>query len=287
MTFEKKVSIYEILFSPVIKEFVKHIFQNQKTELVKRPSSFILRLQHETDDVLFRIIFLPPYGFTGNKPDETNPHPEVRRATITIKGGAGVGKSRFNPTKNAIKYQFYLSREVKITGDDPYPKIHGENYKEEIKSSGNEFFAVKENGSGFYHSFVNLSDQWVVLLLEKELRLQKSPNIKSKIAHLTNNEQKIILLLYKNIQRQGDLLFKKEPELVKDICSLATNKTLPILIDMLNFLETGKHEACTVYAIILKIGRKNSETINYLKDALKNNSAPKYYLKELIEKLSQ
>lgn len=287
MASKKKPSIKEILLSPVIKEFVKQIFQNQRTELVKRPSSFILRLQHETDAVMFRIILLTPHGFTSNTSNETNPHPEARRATMTIKGGVRIGKSRFIPIKNVVKYQFYSSRDVKITTDELYPKIHGENYKEEIKSSGNTFFVVKENGSGFYHSLVNLSDEWVVLLLEKELRLQKIPDIQSKIVSLNKSEQKATLLLYDKIQESGDLLFEKEKSLVEEICTLAPDKILPALIEMLNILETGKHEACTVYAIILKIGRKNKKTIHYLRDALTKNTAPKYYLEELIEKLTR
>ncbi len=287
MTTEKKVSIQEILLSPVIKEFVKQIFQNRTVEIVKRPSSFILRLQQEPENVLFRIIILPPHGFTGNTSDETNPHPEARRATITIKGAVRIGKSRFILLKKTVKYQFYLSRDVKITGDEPYPKIQGKDYKEEIKSSGNKFFVVKENGSGFYHSLVNLSNEWIVLILEKELRLQKIPCIQSKIVSLNKNEQKIILLLYEKIQQQGDLLFEKEKSLIDDVCTLAPHKVLPSLIEMLNILETGKQEACTVYALILKIGRKNKNVANYLKDALTNNSAPKYYLEELIEKLTR
>ena len=59
----------------------------------------------------------------------------------------------------------------------------------------------------------------------------------------------------------------------------------PPLIEMLNVLETGKHEPCTVYALLLKVGRKNN-ILEYLKEAEKNKTAPKYYLEELIVKLS-
>ena len=55
---------------------------------------------------------------------------------------------------------------------------------------------------------------------------------------------------------------------------------------MLNVLETGKHESCTVYAIILKIGKENVKVIDFLKEAVKSKTAPKYYLEELIQKLS-
>ncbi len=55
---------------------------------------------------------------------------------------------------------------------------------------------------------------------------------------------------------------------------------------MLNVLETGKHEPCTVYATILKIGKTDKKVLNYLEEALRNKTAPEYYLKELITKLS-
>lgn len=286
MESEKKTLVDKILLSPVMKEFVKQFFGDKKIELVKRPCSFILRLHHEPEDKLCRIILLPPGGFTANNSDETNPHPEARRATIIVKGGVRFEKSRFSFIKNIVKYQYYPTREVKIITNEPYPKTHGRNYKEEIKSSGNKFFVVKENGFGFYHSLVNLSNEWVVLLLEKELRLQKTSDISSKISSLTKNEQKTILSLYQKIQEHGDLLFEKNPTIVSNICVYPTQKILPSLIEMLNVLETGKHEACTVYALILKIGGGNKKTITYLKDALTKNTAPKYYLKELIEKLS-
>lgn len=284
---EHSYKFNEIEVSILVKGIIRKLFGNKEIEIIERPASFIIKLKNEPEEIIFRIILLPPYGFTANKMDETNPHPEVRKAKIEIKGGVRPNKSGFNILKNCIKYQYYTMRNIKITADEPYPKIGGQNYKEELKSAKQKFFAVKEKGMGFYHSLVNLSDEWMLLIIDKELRLQKSPELQSKIKSLDKNQQKMIILLYKNIFLLGDKIFEKEAKLIEEICNFDADKIILPLIEMLNVLETGKHEPCTVYAIILKIGKKNKKIIDYLKEAVKNKTAPKYYLEELIKKLSK
>lgn len=276
-----------IINSSLVKTILKGLFKNQETEIIERPASFIIRLKNEPEDRIFRIILLPPGGFTANKLDETSPHPEVRKAKIEIKGGVRPNKTGFNLLKDAIKFQYYTIRNIKITEDEPYPRIGGQNYKEEIKSSKEKFFVVKEGGVGFYHSLINLSGEWVLLVLEKELRLQKTPDLQSKLNNLDKNQQKILIAVYDKILLYGDAIFDKEKQLIEEVCNLDVDKATPPLIEMLNVFETGKHEPCTVYAIILKIGKKNKKVIDYLKGAVKNKAAPKYYLEELIKKLSK
>ena len=283
---EQSFSIKDILGSQLVKNIIQNIFQEKEIELIERPASFIIRLKNEPEDRIFRIILLPPHGFSGNKIEETNPHQEVRKAKIEIKGGIRPKNSGFSFLKSVLKYQFYTDRNVKITEDEPYPKIGGLNYKEEIKSSRQKFFAVKEDGIGFYHSLVNLSNEWLFLVLEKELRLQKQVNLKPLFEKLNKNQQKNVKLFHERVLQYGDELFEKEESLIKTICNFDTDKIIPSLIEMLNVLETGKHEPCTIYAIILKIGRKDSKVIDYLKEAIKNKTAPKYYLQELVKKLS-
>lgn len=279
-------TIKDILNSQLVKNRIKILFHNQETELIERPASYILKLKHESEDKIFRIILLPPKGFTGNTIDETNPHPEARKAKIEIKGGIRPDKIGFNFIKNILKYQYYTVRNVKINQDEPYPKINGQNYKEDTLSSRRKLFVVKENGMGFYHSLVNMSNEWLLLILEKELRLQKIVKLEPLFDKLDKNQQKSIVTFYEKVLQHGDGIFKKESDIVKTVCNFEISKIIPILIEMLNVLDAGKHEACTVYAIILKLGKKNKEVINYLKEALKNESAPKYYLTELINKLS-
>ena len=282
---EQSYKFQEIINSPIVKATLKSLFDDKEIEIIHRPASFIIRLKNEPDDRISRIIFLPPKGFTSDKIDETNPHPEVRKAKIEIKGGVRPNKIGFNILKNALKFQYYTKRNIKITEDEPYPKIKEKDYKEKIKSSKEKFFVVQENGIGFYHSLVNLSNAWILLILEKELRLQKTPNFESLISNLDKNQHKIITLLYDKILLYGDEIFEKENELIQKICNFDVDIITPPLIEMLNVLETGKHEPCTVYAILLKVGRKNN-LIEYLKEAVKSKTAPKYYLEELIQKLS-
>lgn len=284
---EHSYRLNEIIKSPIVKATIKTLFNNQEIEIIERPASFIIRLKNEPEDKIFRIILLPPNGFTANKIDETAPHPEARKVKIEIKGGVRPNKIGFSLLKNIIKYQYYTTRNIKITEDGPYPKISRENYKEEIKSSRDKFFVVSEDGIGFYHSLVNLSKEWVLIILEKELRLQRIPKLQSKIENLDKNQQKNIILLYEKIFSLGDAIFEKESKLIEEICNLDVDKIIPPLIEMLNVLETGKHEPCTVYAIILKIGRRNKKTIDYLEEAVKNKTAPNYYLEELIKKLTK
>jgi len=194
---EQSYKIDDILNSTLVKNIVKNIFAKKEIEIITRPASFIIKLKNEPEDKIFRIILLPPRGFTANKIDETTPHPEVRKAKIEIKGGVRLNKSGFNLLKNCIKYQYYSIRNIKITEDEPYPKIGRQNYKEETKSSKQKFFVVKENGNGFYHSLVNLSNEWILLILDKELRLQKIPELKSKIENLDKNQQKLSIFFMK------------------------------------------------------------------------------------------
>lgn len=283
---EQSYKINDILNSNLVKTTIRNIFDKRELEVIQRSVSFIIRLKNEPEDKIIRIILLLPNGFTSDNQDETNPHPEVRKAKIEIKGGVRPNKTGFNLLKKVVKNQYYTTRNIKIAEEKPYPKIHGENYKEEIKSSKQKFFVVRENGIGFYHSLVNLSDEWILLILEKELRLQKLPDFQSKISALDKNHQKIITALYYKILLFGDNIFDREKQLIEKVCNFDFDKITPSLIEMLNVFETGKHEPCTVYAIILKIGKKNKKVIDYLKEAKKDKTAPKYYLEELIKKLS-
>lgn len=284
---EQHYKLSEVINSPIVKTIIKTLFNNQEIEFIERPASFIIRLKNEPEDKIFRIILLPPCGFTANKIDETTPHPEARKAKIEIKGGIRPEKAGFSILKNIIRFQHYTTRNIKITEEELYPKINKENYKEEIKSSRERFFVVREDGAGFYHSLVNLSKEWILIILEKELRLQKAPNLSFTIKTLDKNQQKIILSLYEKILLWGDAIFEKESKLIEEVYNFDIDKVIPPLIEMLNVLETGKHEPCTFYAIILKIGKRNKKVIDYIKEAVKNKIAPKYYLEELIEKLTE
>ena len=203
-------------------------------------------------------------------------------------GGIKPNREGFNLIKKVIKFIYYTKREIKTIENYPYVLADKNNpyYKEKIKSSREKFFAVKENGEGFYHNLINLSDEWVLLILEKELRLQKEMNITSKIEGLNEKQKEIIKDLIKSVQENGDKIFNENKELIKRLLELKTNEAFPILIEGLNIYETGKHEPCTIYALILKFAKRDKElATKYLKEALEKNDAPEYYLNELSKKL--
>ena len=279
------MQLHDVKGSQPVKETIRQLFQKKEIEVIQRPASFILKLTHEPEEKVFRIILLPPNGYTSNNVDETSPHPEVRRAKITIKGGIKLNKAGFSILKNVIKYQYYTSRDIKIVNDFPYPKIGGINYKEKIVSAKEKLFVVRENGVGFYHNLVNLSNEWILLVLEKELRLQKEPNIEQTIRTYSLNDQKVFRTLYTKILRYGDKIFELDGQFITKVYNFDVAKSIPPLIEMLNVFETGKHEPCTVFGIILKIGKKNRLAVsNYLKEAVTEKTAPQYYLEELIKK---
>ncbi len=278
-----------IINSTPVKNTVKNLFGDKEVEIVERPASYIIKQKNESEDKVTRVILLPPRGFTSNEISQTSPHPEVRRAKITIKGGIRQNRQRFSILNNVIKYAHYTKRDIEIEESCPYVVIDKNSlfYKEEIKSSRETFFVVKENGKGFFHNIINISKEWILLILVKELRLQKNMNVQSKIKNLSKEEQKTITDLIEEIKRIGDCVFEKRKELINKILSLNLDEAVPPLIEALNIYEAGKHEPCTIYAIILKFGKKNpAKTIELLKNSIKNDEAPRYYLNELINKLS-
>lgn len=280
------VTFSEIRSSSQLKRVIQTVFGIKKVELIQRPASFIFKLEHEPEERVFRIILLPPHGYTSNEKNRTSPHPEVRQAKIEIKGGIRPEKSGFSILKNVFKYQYYTKRDIKTGTSLPYPKIGGKHYQERTKSSKEKFFVVGENGSGFYHNLVNLSGEWLLLILDKELRVQKNPDVKSAAQFLPKKDQKTFLTLYKQILIHGDELFERQKSFIARISNFDVAQAIPPLIEMLNVLETGKHEPCTVFGIILKISKKNKKLASkYLKEAVRQNRAPKYYLRELLQKL--
>ncbi len=280
--------IEEIIENSLVKNMIKNLFKDEKTEIIIRPASYVIRLKNEKEEKIKRIIILQPKGFTANKINELPPHPEARKAKITIKGGIKHNKIGFNPIKNVIKFCYYTKREIGVEGNYPNTFIDKESpfYREEIKSSKQKFFVVKENGKGFYHSLINLSDEWILLILEKELRFQKEMNINSKIKNLDESKKIILTELIEKIKNNGDKIFEENMELINKVINLNANELLPVLIEALNIYETGRHQPCTIYAIILKFGKINKEIVKpYLQDALKKRTAPSYYLNELLEKI--
>jgi len=280
----------EIYKSPIIKSTLRILFGSEALEIIERPASFLIRLRdNEPEEKIKRLVILPPRGFTANEVNWTNSHAEVRRAKAIIKGGIRPEKKGFNLISNVITFAYYTKREIRTDENQPYVRIDPKNcyYREIIKSSNEEFFVVKENGEGFYHNLINRSDEWVTIILEKELRLQKKFNFAEKIKLLKTDQQVIFNAFFEAVQTNGDAVYTKNINLVNQVVNFDTDKITPLLIEALNIVDTGKHEACAFYAMILKFGkRENRKVLCHLNEALANKDAPAYYLKELIQKLN-
>lgn len=279
----------DVINSTPLKNLNKALFGAKKTEVIKRPACFIVRLKRETDNIIMRIILLPPNGFTANSINEMNPHPEARMAKIIIKGAIRPNKKSFSILKGALKFVYSTSRNISTKKSEPYVMIDSSRdiTYEAIKSAKDKFFVVREGGFGFYHNLINVSNDWLVLILEKQLRSGKEVNLGSKIKNFNQAHRLIIAPLFNQIKLLGDKLFKQKEPLIIKALNLDTDIIVPSLLEMLNIYETGKHEPCTVFALILKKGKQDRlRTIYYLKQALNRHSAPKYYIQELIDKLS-
>lgn len=278
----------EIYQSRLLQQTICRLFGDEPTEVIHRSASHILKQVHEPEERVKRILLLPPGGFTANTPAEMNSHPEARYAKITVKGGVDPHKAGFSQVRQVIKFAYYLNRDIPTEGPEPYARIDPAHpyYREQLKSAKETFFVVRENGEGFYHNLTNLSARWMVLILEKFLTQRREMNFEGKLDRLSAPEQDIFYRLMEKITEKGDRIFKEDAALVNQVAGLPPERILPGLIEGLNFLETGNHEPCSVYAVILKISRQEPiQALDDLEKARSARDAPLYYLDELIRKV--
>ena len=281
--------ITDIMHSYPVRFLIKTTFKDQDLEFVCRPASYLLKKKDEGDHKLQRIIILPPHGYTADHIDELNPHPEVRQAKISIKGGIREGYNGFSILKNILKFCYLQGRNAETIGGHLSVRVSSRllSYREAVKSSKESFFVVRENGFGFYHSLINLSTDWIVLLLDKELRLSKRMNIEATFLGLDTKSSNSLRVFMQAIQTIGDSIFTEHQELIQAVTALDPQVSIPTLIEALNIYDSGRHEACSIYAMILKIGKASPiEVQSFLLKALDEKQAPKYYVEEQLHKLS-
>ena len=232
-------------------------------------------------------MYFPPLGFTGDEINLLNPHPEARKARVKILGKINPTKKGFKPLIREIKFSFSLTRSVPTEKTSAYAKFSEKYCKSQLKSWKNWFYVVKENGWGNFHSLINLSNEWVVALLEKELIDQKVINIKPYLEKLPQLEAKKLQIVLQKIEQVGDKIFD-DKVFVSRVLKFPSKILVPILVQMLNVQETGKHENCTFFALLLKIAKKNNkQVLEDIKRAIELKSAPYYYLEDLDRKLSK
>lgn len=286
--FDAETPIDVILDTPAARRALAPL--GPRVELLRRPASFVVRSLDEAEDRITRVLILPPNGCTANTRTELNPHPEVRRARITVMGALRPGKRGFSRIRDVVRFARFTRRSVPIVDNVPNATCDPTNpdYLEVLKSSGETFLVVTESGDGFYHNLLNVSSDWVLLVLEKQLRSGKNMDLAIPLRSLAPGLRRDCESLIDAVMKRGDEIFQDSSllRIVDALVEHRPNVVLPVLIEGLNVAETGKHEACSLYAIIMKIGRRHpSTTLAHLTEALERNYAPHYYLVELIAKI--
>jgi len=261
-------------------------------EIIERPMAFMICKRDECERDVHRLILLPPKGYTANAPNQVNSHDEAEYATIQIKGAVRRGKQGFSKVKDCLLVaSFHENGSVSdlnepyltfdIDGNDPdlVTKLH---------SAGKvPFPVVKSNGVGFYHNLINTTDDWLVLVLHKRLRPQKPVDLEFHLTTLQNEQADVLRQLYGGIVEHGDAVFSESPGIVDAVTKLPPAISLPALGEMLYVHDTGKHEACTAFAIILKIGKANPQVVTeFLQENMVLKNIPAYYTQQLIEKIN-
>ncbi len=237
----------------------------------------------DNSEVVRRIIVLPPHGFTADRIDLLSPHPEARKARIKIFGKINPTKKGFKPLIKELRFDYSLTRNILTEKSSAYATYSEKYCGRQLKSWKNWFYVVKENGMGNFHNLINISDEWVIVLLEKDLLDQKTINI---VPHLKKLPQLLQEKINK-IEQSGDEIFRNKA-LISEALQFPDEILIPIFIQMLNVQETGKHENCTFFALLLKLAKNNKDLVlKEVKQAMTLKTAPNYYLEDLERKLTK
>jgi len=281
-----KLFIWEEIFaSQIVKKEIQDLFNSQVYQLVKRKSSYIIRLKDEPNDRVKRIIVLPPNGSTAGEysglladHEKFSPHPEALEALLTIKGGVAPGRLGYRKIDRAIKLSYYTKREIDLKKDSP---------KIEFKSSHvPPFKVIRPNGYGFWHNIQNLSNEWVLLVLEKKLVASNPLDIDKIAKELPSSQRGKVHNLIDKIKRQGDRIFEDRINPLDNLSDVDIKYLITALISALNLPEHANHESCTAAALLLKLSKDNKKIVLWeCQKALKENSAPAFYLTDIINKL--
>ncbi len=281
---ENRASIADILSAPVIRSTVNTVLGKEPYDIVERPGAYVLSLKKEPTDRCRRVIVLKPKGFTSNGLEVLSSHPEAGEATIEIKGAARPENNGYFPIKNCIEFVYRDKDDVETQPGYPYAGVNGAFRK--LKTSRMKFKAVKRNYRGFYHNLINLTNEWLVLVLDKRLNLTKQ--VDYTLFESAGKRHKDILHGFAAaVRSDGDGIFESKSDVVRHVCAIDPRASLPALITLLNVEERGRHEQCTVFAVILRIAKTHPVlALELLRKAEIAEAAPPYYLHELIKKVS-
>lgn len=258
--------------------------------LITRPAAYAVKMPEEDERDINRLIILPPRGYTSNKINQTNCFHNVESATIEIMGAVKEDKRAFSVLKNCLLNVSYNEMETFSGLDRPYLEFNIEDqdsgflYKR-YSAGEPPFHVVKVDGTGFYHTLINLSDEWLVLRLHKVLREEKFVNLEPHLQNIQDTFAHSLRQLHTEIIEVGDELFDVNKTLVSQIMRMPPDISLPALGEMLYVRDTGRHETCTAFGLILKIGQRQPDvTLDYLKKAVAARAIPSYFGRQLIHK---
>lgn len=261
------------------------ILETSNLDVVERPACFAVCSKREDAKFVKRIIVFPPHGFTADDEFILNPHPEIRKARVNILGEINPTKKGFKPLVRNMRFSFSLSRSMPTEKGSAYARFSEKYCGSLLKSWRNWFHVVKEEGWGYFHNLINLSNRWVIAILEKHLVDRKVIDIQPYLRELSCPDQKTLLQFLCEIERHGDGILH-DTVLIQETLKLPTNILVPILIQMLNLRENGRHQPCTAFAILLKIARGHrNAVVEEVGRAIELKLAPWYYINDLHRKL--
>ncbi len=290
----KRQIMEEIMAAALFKREATAFFGGVPYEAIARPRSVVVKLVCEPAEstVVKRLLLIPPGGCTSNEIGLLSPHPDVRKAKIAFKGGVRPEREGFTRIDKQLLYAFFEERNAETYAFSPYaPALcHARGYYEHWHSSGEPpFFVVKEDGNGHFHNLINLSNELVLLELEIERAQRRPVKFVEAAVQLPEEQGNALLRDLELIASEGDEIFDSHSEAVEEILAFPSEKAVPALLTGLNVLSAGRHEPCTFYALLLKVARKSRESKALVRAeaerALRDASAPDYYLRELLEKI--
>lgn len=287
------LSVEQVLQAHFVRALTKQIC-GDNPDLVERPAAFVLRKRDEgRSRDLQRLILLPPRGYTANALNEACSHDEAESAKITVKGAIREGKRGFSKLKSCLLVASF-NRNSRVSDlDEPYLTFRLDGEEPDLTMSRHSageapFHVVKANGEGFCHNLINLSDDWLMLLLDKRLRHERPVTLSRHLTVLQDEHAALLSRLYEAVVEGGDSIFREQIALVDAIAGLPPAISLPALGEMLHVHDTGRHEACSVFALILKIAKSEPDAVcAFLKRGLSEGDVPAYYARQLLEKIEQ
>lgn len=273
---------------PPLKQVRSHIFGNAEIEIVQRVSCVLIRKRLERGMKIRRLLLISPFGFSGTNASKLDPHPESRWTRAKILGGINAEKRGFSNPGRSVTYLYSTGRvldEVDGSGAASFTSARCSAKRVAWKQW---FYSYRENGEGFFHSFRSESPLWIAIIIEKRLTENNHVDFEKLRQELVMSVDPRTVELLARVQLRGSAVFDLDPSAVTELLRLDPRTTIPCFLKMLNIQETGRHENCTFFALLLKAAKTDpSYALREVSAAKKMHRAPSFYLDQLIQKISR